>query len=121
MKGLLMKNSIFVIINDHEPRVKLREYFEGLGHYVVSTASAADALDLLQNISRPNLIIIGGNFPLLSVSDYLKIIKNDVRLASIPAALIKSSKGPLEGTCFELDMENKQSWSEVLKHCLVDE
>lgn len=116
-----MKNSIFIVINDHETRVKLREFFEGLGHYVVSTASAADALDLLQNISRPNLIIIGGNFPLLSVSEFLRIIKNDARFSSIPTALIKSPKGPLEGTCFELDMGNKQSWSEVLKHCLVDE
>lgn len=58
---------------------------------MVSAGSTVDALNLLQNISPPDLIIIGGTFPVLSISDFMRILKTDERFERIPYIILKNS------------------------------
>lgn len=113
----IVRKNILIVINDHQTRVRLRSIFENLGHYVVSTGTAADAINLIQNITLPNLIISGGNFPILSVSDFVKILQAKDEFKHIPICLLKSHKGLLEGTCYSLDLEDPNSALEALNHC----
>lgn len=112
-----IKRSVLVVVNDHQNRVDLRNFYEDLGHYVVSTATAADGLNLLQNISKPDVIIIGGDFPILSVSEFMNIVKADENLKSIPVALVKNKKGTLEGICMELDTRDRNSMAKLIDLC----
>lgn len=80
--------SIFIIYGDHQTRVNLRYYYESDGHYVVSSASATEALTLLQEMTPPDVILIGGDFPYLSASSFVSIVKNHDYLKNVPITLL---------------------------------
>ena len=106
---------ILIIVHDHQTRVDLRLHYEKDGHHVVSAATTANALNLLEYISSPDLIIVGGPFPFLSVPDLLTILKGDKKFGKIPVAVIKGSVSSLGESYLEIDMNDRQRWSDVLK------
>lgn len=81
--------SIFIIYGDHQTRVNLRSYYEGDGHYVISSGSASEALSLLQEMTPPDVILIGGEFPYLSVNSFIDIVKSHHFLKKIPITFIE--------------------------------
>lgn len=80
--------SIFIIYGDHQTRVNLRYYYEGDGHYVISSGSATEALTLLQNMTPPDVILIGGDFPYLSASSFVSIMKSHNYLKNVPITFL---------------------------------
>lgn len=82
--------SIFIIYGDHQTRVNLRYYYEGDGHYVVSSGSATEALYLLQEMTPPDAILIGGDFPYLSAESFVDIVKAHAFLKNVPVTLLNN-------------------------------
>lgn len=68
--------------------MNLRNHYEGDGHYVISSGSAAEALNLLQEMTPPDCILIGGEFPYLSVSSFVTIVKSHEILRNVPINFI---------------------------------
>lgn len=82
--------SIFIIYGDHQTRVNLRYYYEGDGHYVISSGSPAEALMLLQDMTPPDVILIGGEFPYLSANSFVDIVKSHQYLKNVPITLLNN-------------------------------
>ncbi len=75
---------IFVVENDHQIRVDLRKYYEGLGHDVLSSATSTEALKILDHILKPDLILIGQPFS----TELFIVLTHSERFSSIPVASI---------------------------------
>ncbi|MES2526982.1 MAG: hypothetical protein V4598_07830 [Bdellovibrionota bacterium] len=75
---------IFVVENDHQTRVDLRRFYEGMGHEVLSSATSAEALRILDHILKPDLFLIGNPFS----GEMFSFLSNSERFRSIPVASI---------------------------------
>ncbi len=75
---------IFIVENDHATRVNLRKYFEGQGHEVLSSATSAEAMRILDHILRPELILVGRQFS----SEIFSLLADSERFRLIPVASI---------------------------------
>lgn len=67
--------TVFVIDNNHDSRVSIRRQLEDAGHFVVSSASSLEALQLAGQMSAPSLILLGGRMPTLDSSQFLTLLK----------------------------------------------
>lgn len=89
--GIIMKTkSIFIIYGDHQTRVNLRYFYESDGHYVISSGSATEALGLLQEMTPPDAILIGGEFPYLSANSFMTIVRSHDYLKNVPVTFLNN-------------------------------
>src|ERR1041384_259104 len=87
-----------LVVDDYEDaRATLREMLEGMGHRVVEASNGQEALDLLtqEPSDTVQLILLDLDMPRMSGWELLKLLKNYVRLASIPVVVVSRHAGKL--------------------------
>lgn len=86
--------TILVVEDDHETRVTLRHCLEQAGYFVVSTTNGQTALDLLKQMTLPEVILLDINMPILNGDQFLKVVQADPDLRSIPIIQMSAASNP---------------------------
>jgi CheY-like chemotaxis protein len=86
------QGTILIIDADHNTRVSLRNCFEKKGCFVVSAANGASALELLEEMTPPSLILLDMNMPVMDGEQFIGVIRSDPRFSAIP--IVQMSEGP---------------------------
>jgi CheY-like chemotaxis protein len=86
--------TVLVVEDDHDTRVALRQSLEESGYFVVSAGTGAVALELLGNMSRPSVIILDINMPIMNGDQFLAVIRANEDFKSIPIIQISGGRNP---------------------------
>ena len=81
-----ISKNILVIENDHDTRVFLRSVFESDGHFVISSPDVAGAIQLLESISSPNLVLLSTSLPSMDSHDFIKLFRSVSKYDDVPIA-----------------------------------
>jgi len=104
---------IFIVERDQEARVYFRKALEEKSHYVISTASATEALEMLKNMSGPHLVLLKPDPLDIEGADFIKFLRKIPWLKSVPICQIGSENVPsLEGSCCTAE---KADFEKILK------
>lgn len=91
---------ILVIEGDHNTRVEIRTTLESAGHFVISTTNAGEAINLLQKMTVPSLIILSGKLPLMDGEQFVLAFRKNSSYKDVPIAQIgEPHEHRIEGTC----------------------
>jgi two-component system response regulator len=68
----------------------------GLAEHIFHVGDGQEALEFLQDpaATRPDLVLLDLNLPRVSGHEVLSVVKNDVRLATIPVVVFSTSSNP---------------------------
>lgn len=86
--------TILVIEDDHDTRVALRNCLEERGYFVVSCAHGARALELLEEMTLPDAILLDINMPIMNGDDFLRAVKNNEGLRQVPIIQMSAGSNP---------------------------
>jgi two-component system chemotaxis sensor kinase CheA len=106
LKSIMMeklKNKTVLIVDDDDRNIfALRSYLEMLDMNVATAGDGQEAISLLQNDARPDMILLDMMMPLMDGYETLGILKQDAILKQIPviAVTAKAMKGDRE-RCME--------------------
>ena len=98
-----LKNKTVLIVDDDDRNIfALRSYLEMLDMNVATAGDGQQAISLLQNDARPDVILLDMMMPLMDGYETLGILKQDALLKQIPviAVTAKAMKGDRE-RCME--------------------
>jgi CheY-like chemotaxis protein len=82
---------VLIVEDDFEIRSGLRELFSRKGFEVAVAANGAEAIELLQNGTRPCAAVIDLLMPGIVGQELLEYLRADAELVSIPVAIISGS------------------------------
>lgn len=82
------KTTILVVDDDEDIRFDLREVLEEAGHAVVTARHGQDALEVLQYIEPPSLILLDLMMPLMDGLEFLEHQRRDPKIADIPVIVV---------------------------------
>ena len=96
-----MNPSIFVVDDDQEDQMILKEYFNDSGKdiaitFVENGQKAIERLDQLENDRLPGLIVLDLNMPILNGTQTLMQLKRDPRYKHIPVIIFSTSENENE-------------------------
>src|SRR5258708_18819847 len=98
-----LKNKMVLIVEDDERNIfALRSYLEALNMNVATAEDGQQAISLLQNDTKPDIILLDMMMPVMDGYETLGILKQDALLKQIPviAVTAKAMKGDRE-RCIE--------------------
>lgn len=72
----------------------LRQVFESAGHFVVSAANGLAALQALQMMSRPDLVLLDINMPLMNGDQFLDEIEALPELKGLRIVQMSAANNP---------------------------
>ena len=90
----MLKNQkvVFVIVRDHEKRVKIRREIENAGHSVVSATSGTEALNQLSKTNKISLFLLNDEVLDMSIEELLRSIRQTPGYERIPISQITASE-----------------------------
>lgn len=94
-----VKNKIVLIVDDEERNVfALRSYLETLEMEIITALNGEEALSILQDNPKPDIILLDIMMPVMDGYETLEIIKHNDELKNIPviAVTAKAMKGDEE-------------------------
>ncbi|MBI3543352.1 MAG: response regulator [Deltaproteobacteria bacterium] len=86
-----MPTVIFVVDDDHDIRVELRNTLEQAGYHVYSASDGASALNLLAQIPAPALILLDMQMPVMNGAQFIAAVTKLPELRDVPIIQISSS------------------------------
>jgi CheY-like chemotaxis protein len=91
------QGSILLVDDYADARATVREVLEGNGHAVVEATNGQEALDILVSMRGPQigLIVLDLQMPVMDGWQFLKLLGNYVRLASIPVVIVSAFSGQM--------------------------
>ncbi len=92
--------TVFVIEDDHDTRVALRQALELAGYAVISAANGDDALQKLKSMVPPALFVLDINLPVLHGDDFLAALSKEPVLAVVPVMQISAANNPQRAGTF---------------------
>jgi CheY-like chemotaxis protein len=98
-----VKNKIVLIVDDEERNVfALRSYLETLEMEIITALNGEEAISILQDNPKPDIILLDIMMPIMDGYETLGILKNNDKLKDIPviAVTAKAMKGD-EEKCFK--------------------
>ncbi len=98
------KLKILLIEDDKIERLKFKKIASSNGnHQVIEASNGEKALNILEKIELPNLIVLDLNMPKINGVEFLEILKNNNALKFIPIVIMSTSSNLNDiKTCFEL-------------------
>jgi two-component system chemotaxis sensor kinase CheA len=94
-----VKNKIVLIVDDEERNVfALRSYLETLEMKILTAFTGEEAISILQDDPKPDIILLDIMMPVMDGYETLEILKNNDELKDIPviAVTAKAMKGDEE-------------------------
>jgi CheY-like chemotaxis protein len=98
----LMNKMVMIVDDDERNTYALRNYLESLEMKILIALNGQEAIDLLQEGPRPDIILLDMMMPVMDGYETLNVLKNDDSLKSIPVIAItaRAMKGDKE-KCME--------------------
>lgn len=87
---------IMVIDDDDDFRDLLALVLGAEGHVVEAAKDALDALERLRSGSQPSLILLDMMMPRMDGEQFMRVLRDDPRLASIPVVIISGHQAAAE-------------------------
>ena len=76
--------TVLIVDDEHDIRVCLRQVLEAEGYFVVSAADGRSAIQLLEHISPPDVVLFDINMPLMNGDQFLQAVRSNPKTQSIP-------------------------------------
>jgi CheY-like chemotaxis protein len=86
-----MARTALIVDDDKHIREALREYLNGDGFEVVCAADGQEALEVLQQGTRPDVIVLDLLMPVMDGWDFRAAQLRDPALAKVPVVIISAS------------------------------
>jgi CheY-like chemotaxis protein len=88
---------ILIVDDDPSIRTLLRLIFELAGYEVAEAAHGRAALDLLQDLELPDLIVTDLMMPVMNGNELIRRLRSEPRTASIPIVVVSANATAAEG------------------------
>ena len=100
----MRKLKILLIEDDEIERMKFSRVASKMGnHTIIEAENGERALDTLDQIESPNLIVLDLNMPKINGIEFLKILKNNSSLNYIPIIVMSTSNNRNDiKKCYEI-------------------
>lgn len=82
--------TVLIIEDDHDIRVTLRQVYEAAGFYVFTVTNGHSAMDLLNIIPAPKLIVCDLRMPLMDGKSFIAKKRSDNRIKDVPLIIISA-------------------------------
>jgi CheY-like chemotaxis protein len=82
------RRSVLVVEDDEDIRAAIAEILEGEGYDVVIAANGSEALEELQHMRRPSLILLDLMMPVMNGHEFLARIRETPRLQGVPVLVL---------------------------------
>lgn len=119
------RNSILVIEDEHNIRVTIRCVLEAEGYLVFSAANGILALEILQRIPPPGVILLDLIMPLMSGQVFLKEKNSNPLLAKIPviamSALPDAARLAKADGFLQKPIHNDELLNMIARYCTKDQ
>ncbi len=86
-----VQKTILVVEDEPSIRETLQQILELDGYLVISAAHGKEALEKLQNGSRPNLILLDLMMPVMNGWEFMDHLKLDPALSKIPIVILSAA------------------------------
>lgn len=90
------RGAVLVVEDDDEIRQTLRDVLESEGYDVITTANGKEALERLEEIEAPGLMVVDLMMPVMSGEQFLTAVRQREEYAGIPAVVL--SAWPLDAS-----------------------
>ncbi|WP_163999206.1 response regulator [Pyxidicoccus caerfyrddinensis] len=82
------RRSVLVVEDDEDIRAAIAEILEGEGYDVVIAANGSEALEELQHMRRPCLILLDLMMPVMNGHEFLARIRETPRMQGVPVLVL---------------------------------
>lgn len=82
--------TVLIIEDDHDVRVALRQVYEAAGYYVFTVTNGHSAIELLNIIPSPKLILCDLRMPLMDGISFIRKKSNDNKLKEVPLIIMSA-------------------------------
>jgi len=82
--------SVLIIEDDHDVRVTLRQVYESAGYYVFTVTNGHSAMELLNIIPAPKLLLCDLKMPLMDGGSFVKYKLSDKKIQNVPLIIMSA-------------------------------
>ena len=82
--------TVLIIEDDHDVRVTLRQVYEAAGYYVFTVTNGLSAVELLNIIPPPKLILCDLRMPLMDGISFIRHKRQDHKLSKVPLIIMSA-------------------------------
>ncbi len=82
------RRSVLVVEDDEDIRAAIAEILEGEGYDVAIAANGSEAIDELQHIRRPCLILLDLMMPVMNGHEFLARMRDTPRMQRVPVLVL---------------------------------
>ncbi|MFP2924530.1 response regulator [Pyxidicoccus sp. 3LG] len=82
------RRTVLVVEDDEDIRAAIAEILEGEGYEVAIASNGSEALDELQHLRRPSLILLDLMMPVMNGHEFLARIRDTPRLNTVPVLVL---------------------------------
>jgi CheY-like chemotaxis protein len=98
-----MTRSILLIDDDADVRVMLRDFLEEAGFVVHTAREGQHALQVLERINPPDLILLDYKMPVMDGRQFLSMKKRIPKLQTIPVVILSAATREWSGAHLEVE------------------
>ncbi|WP_164019210.1 response regulator [Pyxidicoccus trucidator] len=88
MATAVPRRSVLVVEDDEDIRAAIAEILEGEGYEVTIAANGSEALDELQHMPRPCLILLDLMMPVMNGHEFLARLREVPRMQAVPVLVL---------------------------------
>lgn len=88
MATAVPRSFVLVVEDDEDIRAAIAEILEGEGYEVAIAANGSEALDELQHMPRPCLILLDLMMPVMNGHEFLACIREVPRMQAVPVLVL---------------------------------
>ena len=85
------RKHVLIVEDDPEIRASLADLLRTEGYEIALATNGAEAIDCLEGAQRPCAVLVDLLMPGIVGQELLEYLRDDVRLASIPVAIVSGS------------------------------
>lgn len=111
------RRPVLVVEDDRDVSQSIRELIEDQGHRAICVVNGREALAVLEE-ERPCLMLIDVFMPIMNGVEFLKVVKNNQKLADIPRVIMTAANDRMIGVKEDVSVLYKPVDFEALRRLL---